>query len=801
MNGHSFCCFLTLAFLLCSVPAKAQIAAGKLTFADSSGRIWVINEDGSGQTMLTTGNGNTVTDHNPVFSPDGSKIAFDRTTLPGVTNIYVMNADGTNPIAVTSAVSFPHNVSNSDPTWSPDGTSLAFVSNRDGSQKQELWIIRADGTGLTKITTNVQIGSDGGGPLYAWDVQPSWAPDGSVIAFSSTRDNPLDADIYLVNPDGTNLTRLRHPGNNGQPSWSPDSQRIGFDVEPDTGINIMNRDGSNIVNVTNLGSSPAWSPDGTRFAILSSQPGDSVGNIFTIALDGSNLTRVTSNSFNSFQQSWAPTGSPIPTAVISGRVSDRGGVPVTGALLTLTGAFTRTAQTDGNGSYAFTGLSFGNYRIEIAKPGYGFNPASVDFTNVTTNQTANFTAYVAFSISGTISGLTGNGVVVNLTGTQTRTAVTDVNGHYFFDILPIGGKYIVTPTSPYFTISPSSTTFNNLSANQVANFSATRASYTISGTVTKAGLPFSGVTVSLNNSGSPTSLTTLSDANGHYSFTNMGAGGSYYVTAQKGNYVFQPPGHLFEMLDGDKTANFVGSSANHLLFSNAGYSASEGSCTFQVTVVRGGNAAGVGPITVDYATTDGTATAGLDYTAVSGTLHFPDGSYSRTITIPILVDQLAEGNEAFNITLSNPTGEVELASPSTATITIMNINPQPAVQPLLITESSGDLAVALNNINLVAGPFLLTTPQNFSTDLRTRLSLFVQNVSACDQLTEYEVQAQDAQQNIFALPVESVIKLPGNNPFAQLIVRLPEDLPSGELTVTAKVRGLISNSARLVIGP
>ncbi|MCU1264066.1 MAG: Na-Ca exchanger/integrin-beta4 [Acidobacteria bacterium] len=72
--------------------------------------------------------------------------------------------------------------------------------------------------------------------------------------------------------------------------------------------------------------------------------------------------------------------------------------------------------------------------------------------------------------------------------------------------------------------------------------------------------------------------------------------------------------------------------------------------------------------TVDYATRNGTALAGSDFTAASGTLSFDPGELSKTIVIPILNDQLAEGAEAFSLTISNPTGGASLGLPETTVV-------------------------------------------------------------------------------------------------------------------------------------
>jgi hypothetical protein len=279
------------------------------------------------------------------------------------------------------------------------------------------------------------------------------------------------------------------------------------------------------------------------------------------------------------------------------------------------------------------------------------------------------------------------------------------------------------------------------------------------------------------------------------------AGGQYFVRPVAANYLFQPQTRDFNPLDSNKTADFIALSVNHLLFSNPSFTIGEGECNAQVTVVRGGNAQGVGPITVDYSTSDGTATAGSDYTAVSGTLSFPEGTFSRTITIPILDDQLIEGAEQFSIVLSNPTGNVDLASPSSATINITDNDP--TTTPILVTETNSDRAIAINATTWFPGPFRLTTPLNFSSDTRTRISLFVENLqfNACQGLSVITVDAEDAQHNHFQLPLEAVFKLPGNNPLRQLIVRLPENLSSGELLIGISAPSVVSNKARISIQP
>jgi hypothetical protein len=108
--------------------------------------------------------------------------------------------------------------------------------------------------------------------------------------------------------------------------------------------------------------------------------------------------------------------------------------------------------------------------------------------------------------------------------------------------------------------------------------------------------------------------------------------------------------------------------AGSVQFSAATYSVGEGGGNVTLTVTRtGGTASGV---TVAYATANGSATAGADYSSRSGTLTFNAGVTSQTFTVPILQDTLPEGAETFTVTLSNPGGGATLGATTVATVTI-----------------------------------------------------------------------------------------------------------------------------------
>ncbi len=100
------------------------------------------------------------------------------------------------------------------------------------------------------------------------------------------------------------------------------------------------------------------------------------------------------------------------------------------------------------------------------------------------------------------------------------------------------------------------------------------------------------------------------------------------------------------------------------------------------------------PVTVGYATANGTATAGTDYTATSGTLSFGPGVVSQQISVPILADTTAETNETFTVTLSKPTGATIATATATATATGTITNTPPAVTPTAPTVSVGNVTAA-----------------------------------------------------------------------------------------------------------
>jgi hypothetical protein len=126
-------------------------------------------------------------------------------------------------------------------------------------------------------------------------------------------------------------------------------------------------------------------------------------------------------------------------------------------------------------------------------------------------------------------------------------------------------------------------------------------------------------------------------------------------------------------------------------FGAATHSVSEGGGSLDVTVLRSGDSSAAA--SVNYATSDGTAMSGQDYTAASGTLSFAAGETSKTFPINITEDQIQEGDETLNLTLSNPSGGALLSAPGTAVVTIVDNEQAPGLPELSIanvTQAEGN---------------------------------------------------------------------------------------------------------------
>jgi TolB protein len=291
--------FITLAIATLGLPLSAfALTSHAIAFARNlhgQAEIFVMAPDGSNQTRLTYRRG---WDEGPEWSPDGSRIAFDKTdsALSEPANgIFVMMADGSGLTRLT------RNRPGSDraPTWSPDGTQIAFAAIR--GDESDIYVVDADGSNLMQLTHDP-----------ATDADPDWSPGGAKITYASIRRKSNHADIFVMNADGTNGVRLtRNRASDINPAWSPDSSAIAFasDRHASFDLYLLGADGTNLRRITTTSDvyerEPTFSPNGHRLAFDRYRlVGAVLGDIYTIRLGRGILTRLTDTHPANFSPSW-----------------------------------------------------------------------------------------------------------------------------------------------------------------------------------------------------------------------------------------------------------------------------------------------------------------------------------------------------------------------------------------------------------------------------------------------------------------------------------------------------------------
>jgi len=212
--------------------------------------IYTMNDDGTNLTRLRAG-------ENPAWSPDHSKIVFEANNT-----IFIMNADGTGARALTGVQD------DKAPSFTPDGAQVVFAHENAKTGNSGIFTVNADGTNrqlLLKLG-NTSVSA------------PRISPDGTKLAFQSTRRNETDVVVMDLT---TGRRSIVAGGPNFQtfPVWSPDSKRLAFKTgQLDKGqcIGVVNADGTGMKLFTNdvgFCSTMSWSPDGKELAFTSTTAG------------------------------------------------------------------------------------------------------------------------------------------------------------------------------------------------------------------------------------------------------------------------------------------------------------------------------------------------------------------------------------------------------------------------------------------------------------------------------------------------------------------------------------------------
>ncbi|HEY7817780.1 MAG TPA: Tol-Pal system beta propeller repeat protein TolB, partial [Vicinamibacteria bacterium] len=222
----------------------------------------------------------------------GESILFVSFARRGILPVLALATGGPNPRTLfgSEGMTYPG-------AWSPDGSKIAFSSSKDGNA--EIYVMDRDGSRVERLTNHPSI-----------DVSPTWSPTGREIAFTSDRSG--SPQIYIMDADGLNLTRISLSGSyNAEPAWSPSTEfsEIAYATRVRGGIfdivihDLLTKQIRQITQKRGLNESPSWAPNGRHLAFASTRTGDS--QIFTVNRDGSNMRQLTFEGMST-TPSWGP---------------------------------------------------------------------------------------------------------------------------------------------------------------------------------------------------------------------------------------------------------------------------------------------------------------------------------------------------------------------------------------------------------------------------------------------------------------------------------------------------------------
>jgi Tol biopolymer transport system component len=303
--------------------ATGRVGPSRIAFGIERGSlssIYTVRSDGTGLRRLTVPptRQDLGGDSGPVWSPDGRRLVFER-------NLPYWGDDRFQLAAVPAAGGLSRRLTSGPydamPTFSPDGRRIAFVR-----------LTRSVADATVSLYTIDRLGRHAA-PLLSdgVDISPAWSPDGKTIAFSRLAEKSLPIEqstLYLADADGSNVRPLAGGSIRGvSPAWSPDGRRIAFvsfadhngalcssdGCPPNGEIYVVDLDGTRLTRLTASKADdehPAWSPDGSRIAFASGFAVRRQGHLswlVSVPAGGGSATRIGRFS-GVVDPAWSPAG-------------------------------------------------------------------------------------------------------------------------------------------------------------------------------------------------------------------------------------------------------------------------------------------------------------------------------------------------------------------------------------------------------------------------------------------------------------------------------------------------------------
>ncbi len=285
--------------------------------SDRSGifQVWIMNADGTDPRQVTRG---SMIHGWPRWSPDGSRLVYWGYDPAADTSVVIVDSmDGADPIVLAQSDELLDR-----PAWRPDGLHIAYAGQTEGNW--DVWVAAVDGSESYRLTSDDQM-----------ETNPLWSPDGSVIAYKVAPNKAynLTVEQFMTFENGFESPTV-HEWNSIKSiqmnDWSPDGSRIAYTAEIVTNTSGEDRvtylAAAQTVRLTDTGLAtgmpivlskgstlgdrgPVFSPDGSKIAFWAWDTAYRA-TLWTAAADGSNLKQLTARGYDMYPQ-WSPDGTSL----------------------------------------------------------------------------------------------------------------------------------------------------------------------------------------------------------------------------------------------------------------------------------------------------------------------------------------------------------------------------------------------------------------------------------------------------------------------------------------------------------